>query len=247
VLNTPENTEPFRTQSTGPNGDLLVGDAGHAPTVRLFPFTNTLPCFDWECPPRKGGQPRGVFDPSKTLQLNDHSVVAQNESDGSRFAPYMSSRMKTTRVFVSQQTTSLADAMDMALGHDVEWYTDESMIRAIVDDMAANVGLDPPKGSVSSFIEWVRDSPHPEYATDEFRPVMLESFIIVVFATTLASFRNRASWNRQRTSELSLTVDRFGNEVELPSHGPVMLLPSLPPADQDVMSRDEEVRRVSYV
>ena len=87
----------------------------------------------------------------------------------------------------------------------------------------------------------------PVYATDEFRPVMLESFIIVVFATTLASFRNRASWNRQQTSELSLTVDRFGNEVELPSHGPVMLLPSLPLVDQDVVPRDEEVRRVSYV
>ena len=137
--------------------------------------------------------------------------------------------------------------MEMALGRDIEWYTDESMVRAVVDDMAANVGLEPPKGSMSNFIEWVKDPPPPKYATDEFRPVMLESFIIVVFATTLASFRNRASWGRQQTSELSLTVDRFGNEVELPSHGPVMLLPSLPLVDQDVVPRDEEVRRVSYV
>merc|ERR1712023_443302 len=111
------------------------------------------------------------------------------------------------------------------------------MIQAIIDDMAANVGQKPPvSSSVSSFTKWVRDPPLPKYATDESRPVMFESFMIVVKATTTAAFRNQAAWARRQTPAASLTVDRFGNEVQRPVHGPLMLLPSLPTTNQEAAS-----------
>ena len=43
----------------------------------------------------------------------------------------MSTRMKTTRVFVSQENPSLPAMMEMAAGRDKEWYTDESMVRSL--------------------------------------------------------------------------------------------------------------------
>ena len=138
--------------------------------------------------------------------------------------------------------------MEMAAGHDLEWYTDESMIQSIVEDMEANTGQPPPvTSSVASFVNWVREPPPPRFATDESRPVMFESFMIVVKATTTAAFRNQAAWARRQTPAASLTVDRFGNEVQRPAHGPLMLLPSLPTTILEAVSNDEEVKRVSFV
>ena len=54
VLNTPGYTEAFQTSSTGPNGDLLIGNPYNAPTVRLPPFRSNLPGYDWERPTRAG-------------------------------------------------------------------------------------------------------------------------------------------------------------------------------------------------
>ena len=76
---------------------------------------------------------------------------------------------------------------------------------------------------------------------------MIESFLIVVFATTLATFRNRASWSRRQTPATSLAVDRHGNEIERPVHRPLMLLSALPPDNQESMSESEEVKPLSYV
>ena len=122
------------------------------------------------------------------------------------------------------------------------------MIRSIVDDMAANVGQEPPTNeTLAKFTKWVRDPPLPKYATDENRPVMLESFINIIYVTSLATFRNRASWSRRQTPATSLAVDRHGNEIERPIDRPLMLLSALPPDNQESMSESEEVKPFSYV
>ena len=190
----------------------------------------------------------GVFDPAKTLQMRDETVTAQTESDGSRLDPYMNARMGTTRVFVSQQCKSLVAATGMAYGQDIEWYVDETMIRAIVEDMAANVGRELPSNtSVSNFIKLARDPPVPKYTTKEIRPVMIESFVVVVHATSFGAFRGQASWGRRRTPAASMTFDRFGNEVEQATHGPLMLLSSLPMVDQEMMPEREDAETESFV
>ena len=115
----------------------------------------------------------------------------------------------------------------MTRGQNIEWYTDAHMISSIVEDMAANVGLELlVTASVHDFIAWVQNPPTPDYTTEENKPVMLESYVVIIHGTTFNAFKGQAAYSRRQIPATQIMIDEFGNEIERATHGPIMLLSS---------------------